>query len=71
MRICSPVRGLDARTRQDRTAPPGFTLVELLVVIAIAFTWKGYFAKTKSEQAAAFAERFGVALIGAFIGKTI
>jgi prepilin-type N-terminal cleavage/methylation domain-containing protein/prepilin-type processing-associated H-X9-DG protein len=35
MRICSPVRGLDARTRQDRTAPPGFTLVELLVVIAI------------------------------------
>jgi len=35
MRICSPVRGLDARTHQDRTAPPGFTLVELLVVIAI------------------------------------
>ncbi len=35
MRICSPVRGTDARTRQDHTAPPGFTLVELLVVIAI------------------------------------
>src|SRR3954471_12330974 len=35
MRICSPVRGSDARTRQDHTAPPGFTLVELLVVIAI------------------------------------
>ncbi len=32
MRICSPVRGLDARTRQDHTAPPGFTLVELPAV---------------------------------------
>jgi prepilin-type N-terminal cleavage/methylation domain-containing protein/prepilin-type processing-associated H-X9-DG protein len=35
MRICSPVRGTDARTHHNRQAPSGFTLVELLVVIAI------------------------------------
>jgi hypothetical protein len=62
-----PPLGLSLEIRR----PMAVVMFTLLVVIAIAFTWKGYFAKTKSEQAAAFAERFGVALIGAFIGKTI
>jgi hypothetical protein len=51
--------------------PMVVVMFALLVMIAIAFLWKGYFAKTKSEKAAGWVDRFGTVLIGALIGKTL
>jgi hypothetical protein len=40
-----------------------------LLVVLIVFLWKGYLAKSKSDKAAAFIDRFGTLALGVFLGK--
>lgn len=41
----------------------------VFITISLAFLWKGYFAKSKSEKAANFIDRFATLALGVFLGK--